>query len=59
MRPGMVLSRQGTFADRIRGLAPSVRVDVLARTAVDVVVQGHSEKIWKNAQITEWKGVRG
>ncbi|GIJ90179.1 hypothetical protein Asppvi_009131 [Aspergillus pseudoviridinutans] len=59
MRPGLVLSRQGTFADRVRGLAPSVRVDVLARAAVDVAVQGHSEKIWENAQITEWKGVGG
>ncbi|KAL4971680.1 hypothetical protein BDW66DRAFT_145653 [Aspergillus desertorum] len=59
MRPGMVLTRQGTFVDRIRGLAPSVRVDVLARAAVDVAVQGHSEKIWENAQVTEWKAVRG
>ncbi|RAH65697.1 putative nucleoside-diphosphate-sugar epimerase [Aspergillus aculeatinus CBS 121060] len=59
MRPGMVLSRQGTLADRVRSLAPSVRVDVLARAAVDLAVQGHSEKIWENAQITEWEGVGG
>ncbi|KAL4896992.1 hypothetical protein BDV59DRAFT_82843 [Aspergillus ambiguus] len=59
MRPGMVLSRQGSFIDRVRGLAPSVRVDVLARAAIDVTVQGHSEKIWENAQIAEWKGVGG
>ncbi|RAH41289.1 putative nucleoside-diphosphate-sugar epimerase [Aspergillus brunneoviolaceus CBS 621.78] len=53
MRPGMVLSRQGTLADRVRSLAPSVRVDVLARAAVDLAVRGHSEKISENARITE------
>ncbi|RAH80800.1 putative nucleoside-diphosphate-sugar epimerase [Aspergillus japonicus CBS 114.51] len=59
MRPGMVLSRQGTLVDRIRSLAPSVRVDVLARAAVDLAVQGHSEKIWENARIAELGGVGG
>ncbi|RAK79496.1 putative nucleoside-diphosphate-sugar epimerase [Aspergillus fijiensis CBS 313.89] len=59
MRPGMVLSCQGTLADRVRSLAPSVRVDVLARAAVNLAVRGHSEKIWENARITEWEGVGG
>ncbi|KAF7155660.1 hypothetical protein CNMCM5623_008202 [Aspergillus felis] len=59
MRPGLVLSRQGTLTDRVRSLVPSVRVDVLARAAVDAAVQGHSEKIWENAQIAKWKGVGG
>ncbi|KAF9888973.1 hypothetical protein FE257_008143 [Aspergillus nanangensis] len=56
MRPGMVLSRQGTLMDQVRGLAPSVRVDVLAKAAVDVAVQGHTENIWENSRIAEWKG---
>ncbi|EAL85495.1 hypothetical protein KXW98_001509 [Aspergillus fumigatus] len=59
LRPGLVLTRQGTFTDRIRGLVPSVRVDVLARRAIDIVVEGHSKRIWENAQINEWKGVHG
>ncbi|KAE8383467.1 hypothetical protein BDV26DRAFT_251791 [Aspergillus bertholletiae] len=57
MRPGLVQSRQGTFTDRLRGLVPCVRVDVLACAAVDVAVQGHSEKIWENTRIAQWKGV--
>ncbi|KAH1985582.1 hypothetical protein KXW60_002742 [Aspergillus fumigatus] len=59
LRPGLVLTRQGTFTDRIRGLVPSVRVDVLARRAIDIVVEGHSKRMWENAQINEWKGVHG
>ncbi|OJK00211.1 hypothetical protein ASPACDRAFT_60059 [Aspergillus aculeatus ATCC 16872] len=59
MRPGMVLSRQGTLVDRVQSLAPSVWVDVLARAAVDLAVQGHSEKIWENSRITDGEGVGG
>lgn len=57
LRPGMVLSKGGSFADWIRGLAPSVRVDVLARTAVDVAVgYGSGEKVLENEAIKSWGG---
>lgn len=57
LRPGMVLSKGGSFTDWIRGLAPSVRVDVLARTAVNVAVRnGSGEKVLENEAIKSWGG---
>lgn len=48
----MVLSKGGSFADWIRRLAPSVKVDVLARTTVDVAVGNDSrERVLDNEVI--------
>lgn len=60
LQPGMVLSKGGSFADWIRRLAPSVKVDVLARTTVDVAVGNDSrERVLDNEVIrvgvgSEW-----
>lgn len=55
MRPGLVLNKTTSVVDLVRGLAPSVRVDVLARAAVDIAVRGNREKIWENGMIGGWK----
>lgn len=55
MRPGLVLTKGGTVTDFLRGLAPSVRVDVLAKAAVDVAVHGNEERLLENGVIREWK----
>ena len=54
LRPGMVL-KGGTVRSFIRGLVPSVRVEVLAKSAVDVAVYGHGERLLENDVLTAWK----
>lgn len=58
MRPGLVLNKTTSVVDLVRGLAPSVRVDVLARAAVDIGVHGNREKIWENGMIGGWKSTQ-
>ena len=50
----MVL-KGGTVRNFIRGLVPSVRVEVLAKSAVDVAVHGHGERLLENDVLTAWK----
>lgn len=53
MRPGMVLTKESSVVDWIRGAAPSVRVDVLAKAMINVAVQGGKDRIFENAEIPE------
>ncbi|KAL4913008.1 hypothetical protein BDW62DRAFT_193526 [Aspergillus aurantiobrunneus] len=54
MRPGLVPSAQGTLRDRLWSLAPSVRMDILARTMTDVALNGNKETTFENQMIREW-----
>lgn len=51
MRPGLVVSKYGTVMDMIRGLAPSVRVDVLAKAMVEAAINGNQKRTFENAEI--------
>ncbi|KAA8649581.1 uncharacterized protein ATNIH1004_002252 [Aspergillus tanneri] len=56
MRPGMVLTKQRTIGDFIRGLAPSVKVDVLAKAMVEIALHGNQSRIFENSTISEIYG---
>ncbi|OJJ48238.1 hypothetical protein ASPZODRAFT_140552 [Penicilliopsis zonata CBS 506.65] len=54
LRPGMVLGKEMTLKDRlVQGLAPSVKVDVLAGLMLDVALKGGSQDIFENSAINE------
>lgn len=40
MRPGMVLAKEANLRDMVRGLAPSVTVNVLAKAMVKMALDG-------------------
>ena len=40
MRPGFVLAKETTLKDLVRGMGPSVRVDVLATAMLRVTQKG-------------------
>lgn len=51
MRPGFVLAKQANLRDVVRGLGPSVRVDVLAGAMVRAAMEGGMQQIVENADI--------
>ncbi|RMJ23049.1 Nucleoside-diphosphate-sugar epimerase [Aspergillus sp. HF37] len=51
MRPGLVVGKDGTVIDMIRGLWPSVRVDILAKAMVETAVNGNQKRFFENAEI--------
>ena len=51
MRPGMVLKKEFNMRDAVRGLAPSVRVDVLAKAMVEVAVKGGEKDTFENVNL--------
>ncbi|BCS17487.1 putative nucleoside-diphosphate-sugar epimerase [Aspergillus puulaauensis] len=54
MRPGLVPSTQGTLRDRLWGMFPSVRMDLLARAMLDIAINGNKETTIENQTINEW-----
>ncbi|BDD54870.1 hypothetical protein MPDQ_002451 [Monascus purpureus] len=56
LRPGMVLTKNNTWVDVIRGLAPSVRVDVIARAMIKAAVHGDQKRMIENADISRLAG---
>ncbi|KAJ6021054.1 hypothetical protein N7540_006558 [Penicillium herquei] len=55
MRPGLVLSRGMSLRNLIFGLAPSIRVDDIARSMVYLAVKGSEKRIWENDEMKERK----
>lgn len=51
MRPGFVLVQMTNLMDMIEGLAPSVRVDVLAAVMIHVALNGIKHQIMENTAI--------
>ncbi|TVY85096.1 hypothetical protein LSUE1_G001384 [Lachnellula suecica] len=51
MRPGFVLAKEQSIRDTIRGLGPSVRVDVLAQAMIASALNGSKIQIADNAEI--------
>ncbi|KAL4785954.1 hypothetical protein BJX76DRAFT_322654 [Aspergillus varians] len=54
MRPGLVPSSKGTLIDRLWSLAPSVRLDLLVKTMIDVALNGNEKTTFENQMIREW-----
>lgn len=52
----MVLTKNNTWVDVIRGLAPSVRVDVIARAMIKAAVHGDQKRMIENADISRLAG---
>lgn len=51
MRPAFVLSETTNVKELVFSLGPSVKVDVLAKTMLDIAVNGSERQIWENADI--------
>lgn len=51
MRPSFVLAKEKNLIDGIKGLAPSVRVDVLAAAMIHVALNGVEHQIVENSAI--------
>ncbi|KAJ5736953.1 uncharacterized protein N7483_002078 [Penicillium malachiteum] len=56
MQPGLVLSRGMSLRNLVFGLAPSIRVDDMARSMVDLALKGGEKRIWENDEMKERKG---
>lgn len=52
-RPGFVLAKETNMKDMIRGLGPSVGVDILARAMVNVALNGKAPQIVENSFIKQ------
>lgn len=52
MRPGFVLAKKTNLKDRMKSLAPSVRVDVLATAMILVALNGIRHQIVENTAIS-------
>lgn len=53
VRPGFVLAKKSSLRDMIKGLAPSVKVDVLAAAMIHVALNGGKDLIVENSAITQ------
>ena len=56
MRPGMVLAKDANIRDMIRSLAPSVKVDVLAKVMLKVALDGSRDRVIENSTINQQGG---
>lgn len=55
MRPGLVLAKETSLRDLIRGLAPSVAVDKLAGVMVKKAVEeGNGNEVLENKDINSY-----
>jgi hypothetical protein len=59
LRPAMVVARGMSLRSLTLGLGPSVKVDVLAKTMLDLAVHGGDKNIWENADINQGVEVIG
>jgi hypothetical protein len=53
MRPGFVLAKEQSIKDIVRGLGPSVRVDVLAQVMIALLLNGSKRQVVENTEIRE------
>lgn len=53
LRPAMVFTKETTLKSLLIGLGPSVRVDVLAGTAVETALTGSKHQILENSTINQ------
>jgi hypothetical protein len=53
MRPGFVLAREQSIRDTIRGMGPSVKVDILARALISSAMNGSKAQLVENIGIKE------
>lgn len=53
MKPGFVLAKQQSVRDAVRGLVPSVRVDILARAMIASVFDASGRHVIENTEIRE------
>ena len=53
MRPGFVLAKETTVKDLVRGMGPSVKVDVLAAAMLAVARKGNETLIVENATLNQ------
>jgi hypothetical protein len=53
MRAGMVLAKETNMRDMVRGLLPSVRVDVMASKMLDVALDGSEHQTFENTDIVQ------
>jgi hypothetical protein len=53
MRPGFVLAREQSIRDTIRGMGPSVKVDILARALISSAMNGSKTQLVENIGIKE------
>lgn len=51
MRPAMVISSGTTLHSLFFGIGPSVRVDAIARSMVELAVKGGDKIIWENSEM--------
>ena len=51
MRPALVLSRETSLHSLVFGIGPSVKVDVLAQSMVELALEGGEKGIWENTDI--------
>lgn len=53
MRPAMVLSREMNLHKLVFSLAPSVSVDVLAGSMIELALKGGDKDTWENVDIKQ------
>lgn len=51
MRPAMIISPGMSLHSIVFGLGPSVKVDVLARSMVELALKGGDKAVWENADM--------
>ncbi|OQD87520.1 hypothetical protein PENANT_c005G10105 [Penicillium antarcticum] len=53
MRPAMILTRDMSLQRLVFSLGPSIKVDDLARTMLDLALNGGPKNIWENADMNQ------
>ncbi|KAJ5631962.1 hypothetical protein N7490_008301 [Penicillium lividum] len=51
MRPAMFISQGMSLHSLVFGLGPSVKVDVLAKSMIELALKGGDKAIWENADM--------
>jgi hypothetical protein len=53
MRPAMILTRLMSLRNLLFSFGPSVKVDELSRTMLDLALNGAQKNIWENADMKQ------
>ncbi|KAJ5594104.1 uncharacterized protein N7459_000312 [Penicillium hispanicum] len=53
VRPAMVLSRETSMHSLVFGLGPSIKVDTLAGSMVELALKGGEKSIWENVDLNQ------
>ncbi|KAJ5083596.1 hypothetical protein N7456_013023 [Penicillium angulare] len=51
MRPAMVISNKTTPHSLLFGLGPSIRVDAIAKSMVELAIDGGEKTVWENSEM--------